>query len=87
MFVIAATMMTCWLVEYPAPRCWTLDCYAARACWCRWQVSVGVHAVPMFHIADCASLFAITLIGGSHAFLPSFSPEGSHAWSGAKKAS
>ncbi|MFC0623190.1 beta-ketoacyl synthase N-terminal-like domain-containing protein, partial [Kribbella deserti] len=34
-----------------------------------------LHAAPMFHIADCASLFAITLAGGSHAFLPTFSPQ------------
>jgi acyl-CoA synthetase (AMP-forming)/AMP-acid ligase II len=33
-----------------------------------------LHASPMFHIADCASLFAVTLMGGSHTFLPSFSP-------------
>lgn len=32
-----------------------------------------LHASPMFHIADCASLFAVTLMGGSHTFLPSFS--------------
>ncbi|MEW1914533.1 class I adenylate-forming enzyme family protein [Kitasatospora sp. NPDC085895] len=35
-----------------------------------------LHAAPMFHVADCASLFAITLVGGSHAFLPAFSAGG-----------
>ncbi|MFC0550765.1 class I adenylate-forming enzyme family protein [Planotetraspora thailandica] len=38
--------------------------------------TVYLHAAPMFHIADCCSLFAVTLRGGSHAFLERFSPQG-----------
>ena len=34
-----------------------------------------LHAAPMFHIADCAGLFAISQIGGSHYFIPGFVPK------------
>ena len=34
-----------------------------------------LHAAPMFHIADCAGLFAISQIGGSHYFIPGFIPK------------
>ena len=34
-----------------------------------------LHAAPMFHIADCAGLFAISQIGGSHFFIPGFVPK------------
>ena len=34
-----------------------------------------LHAAPMFHIADCAGLFAISQIGGSHYFIPGFTPK------------
>lgn len=34
-----------------------------------------LHAAPMFHLADCASTFAVTLVGGSHSFIPKFDPE------------
>jgi long-chain acyl-CoA synthetase len=33
-----------------------------------------LHAAPMFHIADCAGLFAISQVGGSHYFIPGFIP-------------
>lgn len=36
---------------------------------------VYLHAAPMFHLADCASTFAITLVGGCHSFIPKFDPE------------
>ena len=36
---------------------------------------VYLHAAPMFHLADCASTFAITLTGGSHSFIPKFDPK------------
>lgn len=36
---------------------------------------VYLHAAPMFHLADCASTFAITLAGGCHSFIPKFDPE------------
>lgn len=39
------------------------------------STSVFLHAAPMFHLADLASTFALSLMGGSHAFLPRFSPE------------
>lgn len=35
---------------------------------------VYLHAAPMFHAADCASTFAITIIGGTHAHLRAFEP-------------
>jgi len=34
-----------------------------------------LHAAPMFHIADCAGLFAISQVGGSHYFIPGFMPK------------
>jgi long-chain acyl-CoA synthetase len=36
--------------------------------------SIYVHAGPMFHIADGASIFAITMVGGVHVFIPRFDP-------------
>ncbi len=36
---------------------------------------VYLHAAPMFHLADCASTFAVTLAGGGHSFIPKFDPE------------
>jgi len=35
---------------------------------------VYLHVAPMFHLADGASTFAITMLGGTHAFLPMFDP-------------
>ncbi len=35
---------------------------------------VYLHAGPMFHLADSASTFAITLLGGTHTFVPRFDP-------------
>jgi long-chain acyl-CoA synthetase len=35
---------------------------------------VYLHAAPMFHLADSASTFAVTMTGGCHAFVPSFDP-------------
>jgi acyl-CoA synthetase (AMP-forming)/AMP-acid ligase II len=32
------------------------------------------HIAPMFHLADAWAVFAITLAGGEHVFLPQFSP-------------
>jgi len=37
---------------------------------------IYLHAAPMFHLADQASTFAITLIGGTHAHLRMFNPKG-----------
>jgi long-chain acyl-CoA synthetase len=34
--------------------------------------SVYIHAPPMFHLADGASTFAITMLGGVHVFIPRF---------------
>ena len=36
--------------------------------------SIYVHAAPMFHLADGASTFAITVVGGTHVFIPRFDP-------------
>jgi long-chain acyl-CoA synthetase len=36
---------------------------------------VYLHAAPMFHLADCANTFAVTLTGAAHAFIPSFDPK------------
>ncbi|TMD57396.1 MAG: long-chain-fatty-acid--CoA ligase [Chloroflexi bacterium] len=33
-----------------------------------------LHAGPMFHLADIASTFALTMVGGCHAFTPIFNP-------------
>lgn len=33
-----------------------------------------LHTGPMFHLADIASTFAVTLVGGCHVFIPMFSP-------------
>jgi long-chain acyl-CoA synthetase len=36
--------------------------------------TVYLHAAPMFHLADLGMTFAVTLMGGSHTFLPKFDP-------------
>ncbi|HBC56347.1 MAG TPA: fatty-acid--CoA ligase [Gammaproteobacteria bacterium] len=33
-----------------------------------------LHAAPMFHLADGASTFAVTIVGGTHCFIPKFTP-------------
>eukprot|EP01062_Namystynia_karyoxenos_P020085 TRINITY_DN1759_c0_g2_i1.p1 TRINITY_DN1759_c0_g2~~TRINITY_DN1759_c0_g2_i1.p1 ORF type:complete len:562 (+),score=95.49 TRINITY_DN1759_c0_g2_i1:82-1767(+) len=33
-----------------------------------------LHSAPMFHLADGASSFAITMAGGTHVFIPKFDP-------------
>ena len=35
----------------------------------------GFTAAPMFHIADCAGLFGVSQVGGSHFFIPGFVPK------------
>lgn len=35
-----------------------------------------LHTGPMFHLADKAASLAVTMVGGTHLFLPMFSPEG-----------
>ncbi len=34
-----------------------------------------IHAAPMFHIADALAVFGVTMVGGEHYFIPSFTPE------------
>lgn len=34
--------------------------------------TVYIHCGPMFHLADAASTFAITVVGGTHVFIPRF---------------
>ncbi|SEQ47632.1 Acyl-CoA synthetase (AMP-forming)/AMP-acid ligase II [Solimonas aquatica] len=36
---------------------------------------VGLHAAPMFHIADCAFMNALLASGSRHVFIPSFTPQ------------
>lgn len=36
---------------------------------------VGLHAAPMFHLADGAMTLMLLLRGGTHVFVPSFAPE------------
>ncbi len=33
-----------------------------------------LHVAPMFHLADAWAVYAITLVGGMHVFVPAFSP-------------
>jgi long-chain acyl-CoA synthetase len=33
-----------------------------------------LHVAPMFHAADCASTFGITIVAGRHVFVPKFDP-------------
>jgi len=35
---------------------------------------VYLHAAPMFHAADGASTFAVTMVGATHTFIPAFDP-------------
>src|SRR6266568_1691985 len=35
---------------------------------------VYLHAAPMFHLADIASTFALTMLGARHVFIPMFNP-------------
>ncbi len=39
------------------------------------QHSRWLHSAPMFHIADCAGLFGVSQVGGSHFFIPGFAPK------------
>jgi long-chain acyl-CoA synthetase len=36
--------------------------------------TVYLHAAPMFHLADCAATFSVTLSAGTHTFVPRFDP-------------
>jgi long-chain acyl-CoA synthetase len=36
--------------------------------------TIYAHAPPMFHLADGASTFAVTMVGGVHVFIPRFDP-------------
>jgi long-chain acyl-CoA synthetase len=38
------------------------------------DADVYLHAAPMFHLADGASTYAITWVGGRHVFVPGFEP-------------
>lgn len=37
--------------------------------------SVGLHAAPMFHLADGAMGLALSMVAGTHTYVPSFDPE------------
>lgn len=36
--------------------------------------TIYLHAPPMFHLADGASTYAVTMLGGEHVFIPRFEP-------------
>ena len=36
--------------------------------------TVYMHAAPMFHLADCSSTFTLTMVAGTHTFVPRFDP-------------
>ena len=36
--------------------------------------SIYLHSAPMFHLADGTSTFAVTMMGGAHAYVPRFDP-------------
>ena len=36
--------------------------------------TVYMHAAPMFHLADCAATFSVTMTGGAHLFVPRYDP-------------
>ena len=35
-----------------------------------------LHVAPMFHLADAWAVYALTMVGGRHVFIPSFTPAG-----------
>lgn len=37
--------------------------------------SIGLHAAPMFHLADLMTTIALLIRGGRHVFLPAFNPD------------
>jgi len=37
---------------------------------------VWMHVAPMFHLADAWACYAFTLVGGTHTFIPGFTPQG-----------
>lgn len=39
------------------------------------NLTVWLHAAPMFHLADLGTLYVVTALGGTHAFIPSYDPE------------
>jgi acyl-CoA synthetase (AMP-forming)/AMP-acid ligase II len=39
------------------------------------QKDTWAHIAPMFHLADAWAIFAITLVGGKHVYLPRFEPQ------------
>jgi long-chain acyl-CoA synthetase len=38
------------------------------------QRDTWLHAAPMFHLADVGSVFALTMVGARHVFIPMFNP-------------
>jgi len=36
--------------------------------------AVWLHAAPMFHLADVGAIFAVTMLGARHVFIPMFNP-------------
>lgn len=40
------------------------------------QTDTYLHVAPMFHLADAGNTWTMTLAGGTHAFIPGFTPDG-----------
>ncbi len=38
------------------------------------EKTVYLHAAPMFHLADAQMIYIVTMAGGTHAFIPKFTP-------------
>ena len=36
--------------------------------------TVYMHAAPMFHLADCSATFTLTMVAGTHTFVPRYDP-------------
>src|SRR4029078_10187281 len=34
-----------------------------------------LHVAPMFHLADAWACYAVTMVGGTHVFIPGFAPQ------------
>ncbi|PRZ13527.1 long-chain acyl-CoA synthetase [Laceyella sediminis] len=51
------------------------NAYHAALAFCFDRYTRYVHAAPMFHLADGACTFALTLVGGTHQILRTFQPD------------
>jgi long-chain acyl-CoA synthetase len=40
------------------------------------EADTWLHVAPMFHLADAWACYSLTMVGGTHAFVPGFTPQG-----------